>query len=98
MYKSFEVLICDIFFFVDDHDVMHFLTTSIHPPGQEPAGASKVSLEEQQRLAQEYQDYQKKLDQQKEEYQREHPESKKDKDKECNQETYAGDRCSWALK
>lgn len=52
----------------DDHDVLHFLTTSLYPPGQLPLDGSKVSLEEQAKLQQEYLDYQKKLDEQKEEY------------------------------
>ncbi|XP_012257383.2 protein ERGIC-53 [Athalia rosae] len=58
----------------DDHDVLHFLTTSLHPPGQ-TAGDSgrKISSEEELKLGQEYQDYQKKLEQQKEEYRRDHP-------------------------
>ncbi|KAJ4443884.1 hypothetical protein ANN_05671 [Periplaneta americana] len=69
----------------DDHDVLHFLTTSLHPPGQAPppAGGVHVSEEEQRKLSQEYADYQRKLEQQKEEYRREHPESvRKDKDSE----------------
>lgn len=53
--------------FSDDHDVIHFLTTSLHPPGQEPPPSQKVSVEEQQRLNQEYQEYQKKLEQQRDE-------------------------------
>lgn len=52
----------------DDHDVLHFLTQSLYPPGQLPADGHKVSLEEQAKLQQEYLDYQKKLDEQKEEY------------------------------
>jgi len=54
----------------DDHDVLHFLTTSLHPPGQVqvPDGGLYVSDEEQRRLSQEYADYQRKLEQQKEEY------------------------------
>lgn len=54
----------------DDHDVIHFLTTSLHPPGQLPTDGYKVSVEDQVKLSQEYQDYQKKLEQQKEEYHR----------------------------
>lgn len=57
----------------DDHDVLHFLTTSLHPPGQLSTDAHKVSQEEQAKLQQEYLDYQKKLDEQKEEYRKEHP-------------------------
>jgi hypothetical protein len=53
----------------DDHDVLHFLTTSLHPPGQTlPGGGVYVSEEEQRKLSQEYADYQRKLEQQKEEY------------------------------
>lgn len=60
----------------DDHDVFHFLTTSLHAPGTftEPSQVPDDSA----KLAQEYQDYQKKLDQQKEDYHKEHPEEKKD--------------------
>lgn len=61
----------------DDHDVTHFLTTSLHPPGQLIIDGHKVSAEDQVKLSQEYQDYQKKLEQQKEEYHREHPEERK---------------------
>ncbi|RZF40141.1 hypothetical protein LSTR_LSTR010093 [Laodelphax striatellus] len=62
----------------DDHDVIHFLTTSLYPPGTplpQQGGGPRVSVEEQQKLSQEYADYQRKLDQQKEEYRKEHPES-----------------------
>lgn len=54
----------------DDHDVLHFLTLSLYPPGQLPVDGHKVSVEEQAKLQQEYLDYQKKLDEQKEEYRR----------------------------
>lgn len=51
----------------DDHDVLHFLTSSLHPPGQMPAPqAPQVNEEDQRKLTQEYADYQRKLDQQKE--------------------------------
>ncbi|XP_055608499.1 protein ERGIC-53 isoform X2 [Uranotaenia lowii] len=62
----------------DDHDVFHFLTTSLHIPGQvkeEPAPD-----QDQAKLTQEYQDYQKKLELQKEEYRKEHPEEKDEMD------------------
>lgn len=60
----------------DDHDVFHFLTTSLHAPGTftEPSQVPDDSA----KLTQEYQDYQKKLDQQKEEYRKEHPDEKRD--------------------
>lgn len=61
----------------DDHDVLHFLTTSLYPPGSQPPAPSsqahKLSPEEEVKLTQEYQEYQKKLDHQKEEYKKEHP-------------------------
>ncbi|CAG2068440.1 unnamed protein product, partial [Timema podura] len=79
----------------DDHDVLHFLTWSVHPAAQglppAPGQATKVTDEDQKRLAQEYSDYQRKLDQQKEDYHREHPESvTKDKDAEF-EEWYESD-------
>jgi hypothetical protein len=57
-------------FAADDHDVLHFLTTSLHPPGQAPVpgGGHYVSDDEQRKIAQEYAEYQRKLEQQKEEY------------------------------
>lgn len=57
----------------DDHDVFHFLTTSLHVPGQ-VSDNNRLPETESAKLAQEYQDYQKKLDLQKEEYHKEHPE------------------------
>lgn len=60
----------------DDHDVYHFLTTSLHQPGKlQDLGHLP---EEAAKLTQEYQDYQKKLEQQKEDYRKEHPDEKKD--------------------
>lgn len=62
----------------DDHDVLHFLTSSLHAPGQAPTAAPaapRVTEEEQRKLSQEYADYQRKLDMQKEEYRREHPDA-----------------------
>ncbi|KAI4502645.1 hypothetical protein M0802_002557 [Mischocyttarus mexicanus] len=64
----------------DDHDVIHFLTTSLHRPGQLPIEGYQVSAEDQVKLSQEYQDYQKKLEQQKEEYHRDHPDEHREKD------------------
>ncbi|XP_076230103.1 lectin, mannose binding protein ergic53 isoform X1 [Nomia melanderi] len=64
----------------DDHDVSHFLTHSLYPPGQLRHDGQKVSLEEQQKLSQEYMDYQKKLEQQKEEYRRDHPEMRRERE------------------
>uniref|UniRef100_V5GWJ2 Protein ERGIC-53 n=1 Tax=Anoplophora glabripennis TaxID=217634 RepID=V5GWJ2_ANOGL len=58
----------------DDHDVIHFLTNSLHAPGQ--IEQNQVTGEEQQKLQQEYQDYQKKLEQQKADYRKEHPDAK----------------------
>lgn len=70
-HNLYRVFLC-IFYYLgglaDDHDVLCFLTTSLYPPGQLPVDGSKVSVEEQAKLQQEYLDYQKKLDEQKEEY------------------------------
>lgn len=52
----------------DDHDVLHFLTTSLHPPGQMSIDGRQVSMEDENKITKEYQDYQKKLEQQKEDY------------------------------
>lgn len=62
----------------DDHDVFHFLTTSLHQPGQ-VSDANKLPEADSAKLTQEYHDYQKKLDHQKEEYHKEHPELDKAK-------------------
>lgn len=54
----------------DDHDVLHFLTTSLYAPGASPQTGSPsqaVSAEDHEKLAREYADYQRKLEQQKEE-------------------------------
>lgn len=59
----------------DDHDVYHFLTTSLHE--QSDIGEVHKMPDEAVKLTQEYQDYQKKLDQQKEDYRKEHPDEKK---------------------
>ncbi|XP_076635310.1 lectin, mannose binding protein ergic53 [Colletes latitarsis] len=64
----------------DDHDVSHFLTHSLYPPGQLRPDEQKISLEEQQKLSQEFLDYQKKLEQQKEEYRRDHPDEHLEKE------------------
>lgn len=59
----------------DDHDVFHFLTTSLHQPGD--MGEVHKLPEEAAKLTQEYQDYQRKLELQKEEYRKDHPDQKK---------------------
>lgn len=61
----------------DDHDVFHFLTTSLHPPGQlDQVGQGAQA--DNDKLAKEYQEYQQKHDLQKEEYKKEHPDEQKD--------------------
>lgn len=60
----------------DDHDVFHFLASSLHKPG-EVSDSNKLPEADSAKLTQEYQEYQKKLDIQKEEYHREHPELEK---------------------
>ncbi|XP_073964848.1 LOW QUALITY PROTEIN: lectin, mannose binding protein ergic53 [Choristoneura fumiferana] len=67
----------------DDHDVVHLLTTSLHSTQQTGQWTGQqMSSAEQQKLSQEYQDYQKKLDQQKEDYRKDHPDEVRDKDGE----------------
>lgn len=61
----------------DDHDVFHFLTTSLHPPGQLDQ-VGQVPQADNEKLSQEYLEYQKKLDQQKEDYKKDHPDEQKD--------------------
>lgn len=62
----------------DDHDVFHFLTTSLHAPGQLDSSLKQVPQAESDKLTQEYQEYQKQLDQKKEEYKKEHPNEHKE--------------------
>ncbi|ALC43458.1 ergic53 [Drosophila busckii] len=61
----------------DDHDVFHFLTTSLHAAGQlqEPQ-----KVDNQEKLTQEYKEYQDKLEKQKQEYKKEHPDEHKDEE------------------
>lgn len=61
----------------DDHDVFHFLTSSLYPPGQVDS-IGQVQQTENDKISLEYQEYQKKLDRQKEEYKKEHPDEAKD--------------------
>ncbi|XP_039747820.1 protein ERGIC-53 [Pararge aegeria] len=65
----------------DDHDVIHLLTTSLHTTQQAGSG-QQISSADQQKLSQEYQEYQKKLEQQKEDYRKEHPDEVRDKEGE----------------
>ncbi|SPP85426.1 protein ERGIC-53 [Drosophila guanche] len=59
----------------DDHDVFHFLTTSLHAAGQvqEPQ-----KVDNQEKLTAEYNEYQDKLEKQKLEYKKDHPNEHKD--------------------
>ncbi len=52
----------------DDHDVKQFLTHSLYPPGtvSPQLGVEPPKVEEQQKLSEEYAEYQRKLDLQKE--------------------------------
>ncbi|XP_017129493.1 protein ERGIC-53 [Drosophila elegans] len=62
----------------DDHDVFHFLTTSLHAAG---AGAlEQPKVDNQEKLTQEYKEYQDKLEKQKLEYKKEHPDEHKDEE------------------
>jgi len=62
----------------DDHDVYHFLTTSLHTGDQQAPPPAQPGTGNEQKLAREYEEYQRKLDQQKEEYRKEHPDEKED--------------------
>uniref|UniRef100_U5EV65 Putative mannose lectin ergic-53 involved in glycoprotein traffic n=1 Tax=Corethrella appendiculata TaxID=1370023 RepID=U5EV65_9DIPT len=72
----------------DDHDVFHFLTSSLHVPGKVEEGQNLLG-EDQAKLTQEYQEYQKKLDKQKEDYRREHPDEQPKDDIENFFEDYS---------
>lgn len=61
----------------DDHDVFHFLTTSIHPPGQMDQ-AGQVPQADNEKLSQEYQEYQKKMEDEREKYRKDHPDEHKE--------------------
>ncbi|KAF5269769.1 hypothetical protein FQA39_LY08550 [Lamprigera yunnana] len=63
----------------DDHDVLHILTSSLWAPGQHFSVGSQAASDEQ-KLNQEYYQYQLKLEQQKVDYKKEHPDAKKSKD------------------
>lgn len=54
----------------DDHDVIYFLTHTLHEPGAETA---KVSEEERRKFEEEFNQYYKDLERAKEDYQKEHP-------------------------
>lgn len=65
----------------DDHDILHFLTTSLYPPGAQ-SPQQQINAQEQQKLTKEYADYGKKLEEQKQQYQKEHPDATKQPDEE----------------
>lgn len=56
----------------DDHDILHFLTSSLLPPG---AKQQEQVNQEDQKVAQEYAQYEKKLEEQKQQYQKDHPDA-----------------------
>ncbi|GAB1604355.1 protein ERGIC-53-like [Argonauta hians] len=62
----------------DDHDVMAFLTHSMHPPADQMASDSKVSDDEKKKLDEEFNEYYKKLEQAKEDFKKENPDKAKD--------------------
>ena len=61
----------------DDHDVLKFLTYSLHVPGSQPQPAAGIADSEKERFAREYEQYRDKLERQKEEYFKSHPEEAK---------------------
>ncbi|VVC36955.1 Concanavalin A-like lectin/glucanase domain,Legume-like lectin [Cinara cedri] len=66
----------------DDHDIHHFLTHSLFPPGTTFKSSAGTSVDEEQKLTNEYANYQRKLKQETEDYQKQHPESKTKEDSE----------------
>lgn len=62
----------------DDHDVLAFMTHSMHAPADQLAADPKVSDDEKKKLEEEFQEYYKKLEQAKEDYKKEHPDKAKD--------------------
>jgi len=69
----------------DDHDVLKFLISSLHPPGSPGAVplSAAVPETEKQRIDAQYEQFRDKLDKQKEQYFRDHPdEAKKFKEQE----------------
>lgn len=70
----------------DDHDVFHFLTTSLHDVNTFATDPTQINDSDQKKLTQEFDEYQQKLDMQKNEYQKEHPDERKE-DSEDGYET-----------
>lgn len=78
----------------DDHDVLHFLTSSLYAPGQytqQPQQGIPSTEAEQLKLNQEYEEYQRKLEQQKDDYRKEHPDEVAAKHKDEFDEWYESD-------
>ena len=61
----------------DDHDVLKFLTYSLHVPGSQPQPTGGIADTEKERFAKEYEQYRDKLEKQKEDYYKSHPEEAK---------------------
>ncbi|CAI9732606.1 protein ERGIC-53-like isoform X2 [Octopus vulgaris] len=62
----------------DDHDVMAFLTHSMHAPADQMDTGTKVSEDEKKKLDEEFKEYYKKLEQAKEDFKKENPDKAKD--------------------
>ncbi|XP_013776768.1 protein ERGIC-53-like [Limulus polyphemus] len=69
----------------DDHDVLKFMTYSLHPPGTEPT-PSGIADAEKEKFSKEYEQYKEKLDKQKEEFRKQHPDEAKKKQMEFDPE------------
>ncbi|XP_046403446.1 protein ERGIC-53 [Ischnura elegans] len=77
----------------DDHDVLKFLTYSLHSKEEMAQSPPQSGEEDEQRkLTQEYQDYQKKLELQKEKYKQEHPDEVHRKDSQEFDEWFETDQ------
>ncbi|CAG0919605.1 unnamed protein product [Notodromas monacha] len=62
----------------DDHDVLKFLTHSLHPGISSNLPHGQLSEAEKHKLEQEYENFQQKLDSERKAYHEKHPEAKKD--------------------
>ncbi|RWS28606.1 protein ERGIC-53-like protein [Leptotrombidium deliense] len=60
----------------DDHDVLKFLTSSLHPPGSQPKKGGVADLEKE-KFAKEYEHYKESFEKQKEDYYKQHPDEER---------------------
>jgi len=75
----------------DDHDVLKFLTHSLHGPESAISENEAGVEEEREKLAKEYEEYQEKLQKQKTEYREANPDAAKDNDMDNPEEWFETD-------